>query len=299
MTDILKERSLTARHIFVLLLAAALAAACGGCAKPFTYLPSRNYLRTVDNGAAPTVRNDSLRVVSYNIYLSNDIDQAIVDLQGNERLAGADILLLQEMDAADTERIALALGMNSVYWPSFKWLRNKTFGNAILSPWPITEQLVVALPHANPLIGFKRLGVAADIRVGRRTVRAVNVHLSTVITPLNRRLEQATTMLDSLADVSGPVVFAGDFNTVTRSDRLAMNRLMRKAGLRQVLLPPGPTASSLLDFTGLTLILDHFYYRGLVAGEGGIDRTAAASDHYPIWATFAWPDADGESGEIR
>lgn len=299
MTDILKDRRFNGRGIINTLLAIVLVGICGGCAKPFSYLPSRNYLRTADHGSAPTAHSDSLRVVSYNIYLSSDIDQAIVDLQRNERLAGADIILLQEMDAVDTERIAGALGMNSVYWPSFKWLRNKTFGNAILSRWPITGQFVVALPYANPIIGFKRLGVAADIRVGRRTVRAVNVHLSTVVTPLSRRLEQATTMLDSLAAVDGPVVFAGDFNTVTRSDRVETTRLMRRAGFRQVPMPPGPTASSVLDFTGLTLVLDHFYYRGLIAGESDIDRTAAASDHYPIWATFAWPDPGGEIGEFR
>jgi endonuclease/exonuclease/phosphatase (EEP) superfamily protein YafD len=275
-----------------LLSAIALLGLLGGCAKPFSYLPSDNYLRTVNKAASRSVPGDSLRVVSYNIYLSQDIDQAIVDLQQNERLAGADILLLQEMDAADTERIAQALSMNSVYWPSFRWLRNKTFGNAVLSPWPISDQYVVALPHANPIIGFKRLGVAADLLIGHRMVRAVNVHLATFTTSQEKRLEQASTMLDSLAAVEGPVIFAGDFNTLTRSERNKMRRFMRKAGYDQVAMPPGPTASSWLDFMGLELILDHIFYRGLVPVEGGIDRTAEASDHFPIWATFAWSDME-------
>jgi endonuclease/exonuclease/phosphatase (EEP) superfamily protein YafD len=279
-------------RIIPILPAIVLLGLLGGCAKPFSYLPSDNYLRTVDQEVPRSDPGDSLRVASYNIYLSKDIDQAIVDLKQNERLAGADILLLQEMDGDDTQRIAEALGMNSVYWPSFRWLRNKTFGNAVLSPWPISDQYVVALPHANPIIGFKRLGVAADILIGQRMVRAVNVHLATFSTSLENRLEQASTMLDSLAATEGPVIFAGDFNTLTRSERNKMRRFMRKAGYDQVRMPPGPTASSWLDFMGLKLILDHIYFRGLVAVEGGIDRTADASDHFPIWATFTWSDME-------
>lgn len=280
-----------ARFLIPILLAGALWVLISSCAKPFSYLPTTSNLLTVEQDTLVGARSDSLRVASYNIYLSQDIDQAIADLQRNERLAGADIIVLQEMDGADTERIARALKMNSIYWPSFKWRREKTFGNAVLSRWPISAEYAVALPHANPIMRFKRLGVGADIMVGQQQVRVVAVHLSTMALSLEKRLEQAVTLIDSLATVEGPVILAGDFNTVTKTDRLEMNRLMRKSGFRQVSLPRGRTAHNFLDFTGLELVLDHFYYRGLVAVEGGIDINAEASDHFPIWATFTWPDS--------
>ena len=297
MVEIRKPAQWSRRRILKLLipllLAGGLWGLIGSCAKPFSYLPSNSNLLTVEQDQQFVAPGDSLRVVSYNIYLSEDIDQAIADLQRNERLAAADIIVLQEMDGADTERIARTLKMNSIYWPSFKWRREKTFGNAVLSRWPISEEYVVALPHANPIMGFKRLGVGADIRVGQHQVRVVAVHLSTMAVSLENRLEQAVTLIDSLAVVEGPVILAGDFNTVTRTDRTEMTRLMRKSGFRQVRLPQGRTAHNFLDFTGMELILDHFYYRDLVAVDGGIDRKAEASDHYPIWATFTWPDSTG------
>ena len=274
----------------------ALSLLLGGCLDVVNYPATGENLSRGDHGLAPAampaVAPDSLLVASYNIYLGQDIDQALADLRANPRLAGADVLLLQEVDPDGAERLARALRMNHVYWPSF-WISRtgRLFGNAVLSRWPIIDRMAVQLPHANPLIGIRRVAVAADIQVGDRRLRVVDVHLSTVTVPTAHRLQQATVALDSLAGVAGPVVFGGDFNTVSRSDRLQMRRLLRKAGFRPVHLPPGATAHSrVLAFTGFRLRLDHLYGRGLTPGDGGIDRRARASDHYPVWGTFAWPE---------
>jgi endonuclease/exonuclease/phosphatase family metal-dependent hydrolase len=273
-----------------LLLASALVWV--GCIEVTNYPPTPENLHTGQHRANTEVTApDSLIVASYNIYLSEDIDLAIADLRGNPQLAGADILLLQEMDPDGADRIARALQMDFVYWPSFKFASTgRLFGNAILSRWPITGQQAVALPHGNPLIGIRRVVVAADVQIANHDLRVVNMHLSTVSVALADRLEQATVALDSLTTQDGPTVVAGDFNTVFKSDRIQMSRLLRKAGFRQMPLPLGPTASSsVLDFTGFDLTLDHVFYRGLIRSSAGVDRTAETSDHYPIWAVFAWP----------
>ena len=185
--------------------------------------------------------------------------------------------------------------MDYVYWPSFLiWRTERLFGNAVLSRWPIADQMAVDLPHKNPIIGIRRVAVAADIIIGEQRLRVVNVHLSTTAVSQEKRLEQAATVIDSLATTTGPIIIGGDFNTATKSSRVLMARLMRKAGYRQLRLPPGPTASSVVAITGLDLILDGFFYRDLTAGTSGIDRQAETSDHYPVWGVFGWPAGDGE-----
>ena len=290
----LKSRPRGARLIAPMLIAvlvSVLLPRLSGCASPapYTLIADNLHLANYAPARSSIATPDSLRVAAYNIYLAQDIDLAIADLQANPNLAGADILLLQEMDTLAVDRIARALGMNYVYWPSFVQPRSgRLFGNAVLASWPIVDRVAVPLPHPNPIIGLRRLGVAADVQVGDRRVRAVSVHLSTMAVPLDRRLEQAQTLVDSLGTATGPIIFAGDFNTVGRVGRNEVSRLMRRAGYRAVPLPPGPTAQSRISFLGLRLVLDHIYERGFSAARSGVDRTARASDHYPIWAVLTW-----------
>lgn len=261
-----------------------------GCSGRVAYSPIADHLHQGNYGVAPTVVGDSLRVASYNIAFAQEIEQGLQDLQNNPHLVDADIILLQEMDRQGTDQMAKTLRMNYVYWPAFvHQYHGRTFGNAVLSRWPIVGQEAVVLPHPNPVDGHHRLAVAADVQVGSNRVRAVSVHLSTIVVSLENRMEQATTLIDSLAAPDYPTVFGGDFNTAGKAGVQALRRLMRKAGYRQVRLPTGATASGgILNLTGHKLILDHFFYTGLTGGSSGIDRTTLASDHYPIWSVFAW-----------
>lgn len=239
------------------------------------------------SGAVP----DSIVVVSYNIEYADDIDGAIADLGGDPQLAAADILLLQEMDADGTERLARTLGCNYVYWPAFVHRHHgRVFGTAVLSRWPIVGQDAVVLPHANPVDGHRRLAAAADIVIDNRVLRAVSVHLSTVVVDLEKRLQQIDVIIDSLQTVAGPVIIGGDFNSATDYEGTLFRRSMRKAGYREARLPAGRTASGgPLDWVGYDFVLDYIFSRDLQALETGIVRSTTASDHYPVWAVFRWP----------
>lgn len=264
---------------------------CVGCSISTNYSATPENMYADFSGTSPTAPADSLRIASYNIYLGQDMDLALADLRRNPSLAMADILLLQEVDPQGASDLAQALDMSYVYWPSFELKRTeRLFGNAVLSRWPIVDQAAVELPHRNPFVGLERVVVAADIQINGGGLRVVCVHFSTVSVAQDKRLEQVRTVLDSLTNVDGPVIVAGDFNAVSKSDQIQMRRLMRKAGYKQMRLPAGPTASSsVLDFTGYDLVLDYIFYKDLVAGSGGVERQAEASDHYPIWGTFVWP----------
>jgi len=103
-------------------LAATLVLAASGsaCAPAVNYLdPSGPLYNTPREAAAPAATaGQPLRVVSFNIAYAIEIDRAIQVLRETEALRDPDILALQEMDAPGTERIANALGMNAVHFPS-------------------------------------------------------------------------------------------------------------------------------------------------------------------------------------
>ena len=112
-----------------------------------------------------------LRVVSFNVKLADDIAGAIKVLQTGE-LANADVVALQEMDDSGTERIARALHLNYVYYPgSIHPTRNRYFGPAILTRWPIVESRKLLLPYEAPFRHQRRTATAATINVNGSCVR--------------------------------------------------------------------------------------------------------------------------------
>ncbi len=235
---------------------------------------------------------DSFTVVSYNIQYGEDLPVAAADLHGHPRLREADIYLLQEMDPAGTDSLARVLGCDYVYYrASVSPHHDRAFGNAVLSRWPITSHRLVVLPHGAPLTGQQRIAVAADLDVGGRRVRAVSVHISTMIASIDDRLDQAAAAADSLVDDNLPVVVGGDFNTVSAHEETRMRRTMRQRGLREARLPEGRTTDgALLRLLPLDLRLDHVYYAGLEPTATGIVSQARASDHVPIWVAFRFAE---------
>jgi endonuclease/exonuclease/phosphatase (EEP) superfamily protein YafD len=236
--------------------------------------------------------SDSLVCISYNIEYSEELEQALLDLTTDPRLQQPDILLLQEMDAEGAAFLAGRLGLNHFYYPSFIHPHHgRLFGNAVLSPWPLQKPRAVILPHPNPLTDNRRTALAVDVQVGSRTVRAVSVHLSTLVVDLEDRLEQAVVVGDSLVAVSGPTVIGGDFNTGTRWEETLVRRVFRRIGFREAHISARKTArGGPLDLVGYNLKLDHIYYRDLEPVAAGVSPGATAGDHFPIWSVFRWRD---------
>ncbi len=228
-------------------------------------------------GAAPSVpavTNDTLRVVSFNIQYARHIDSALAVL-GDPALRDADIVLLQEMDAIGTQRIAAALGMGYVYYPAISALRTqRDFGNAILSRWPIEDDDKLILPHPAQFDGSQRIAAAATILAGNKRVRVYSTHFGTIadIGPERRRGQLDTILRD--AEGYDHVIIGGDMNSGSVGEHATA------AGYAW----PTPT----LRTARLGMRYDHFFLRGLqIAGPdavGVIEDVRGSSDHRPIWA---------------
>ncbi len=265
-------------RLLPLLVALAPVAAIVGCRTGLNY--GRPEGPRYSGGTAPAVTaparvGDTLRVVTFNIQLGRRIDSALVVLTGEPALRGADILLLQEMDEAGTQRIAAALRMAYVYYPaSVRRTTHREFGNAVLSRWPIVADAKLVLPHIGRLARTERTATAATIRLGDSLVRVYSTHLGTFfqVGGGGRRDQLRAILAD--AERFPRVILGGDMNS---------------AGVGQMAVEAGyawPTRGE--PHTDKLGSLDHIFVRGLDVPAGAAAGTVLAnhhaSDHRPVWA---------------
>jgi len=201
------------------------------------------------------------------------IDRALEVIRGNGELQDADILLLQEMDAAGAERTAAALGMGWVYYPAT--LRHgRGFGNAILSRWPIEADKKLLLPHHSIFGGTRRIATVATVQVEDTDVRVYSVHLAT---PTNQTWSDRVDQMEAVLEDASPyayVVIGGDLNSGSIAEHGLWDGFtwLTQAGPR----------------TTWFARVDHILTKGFVppASEvsGTISDNHGASDHLPVWA---------------
>jgi len=263
------------------LVAAALVASA--CATASNYLDPEGP-RYVGGRATATQPRPSLRIVSFNIEYAKHIDAALTLLR-EEPLRDADVIALQEMDAPGVERIAAALDLNYVYFPSSLLSdTGRDFGTAILSPWPLLEPRKLVLPHASRIKGGRRAATIATLDRGTDRYRVYSVHLPS---PLGvsgaQRRDQVWTILTDIGTSSDPVLVLGDFNT------REVGRLFEARGFLWLSKAVGTTTRR----AGMRFSFDHIFARGLPGSAtfetGAIRDNRGASDHRPVWAVVTPP----------
>ncbi len=219
---------------------------------------------------------ETLRIVSFNIEFARRIDAAIALLASDAALRNADVVLLQEMDAAGTKRVADALGMWYVYYPAiFHRRTRRDFGNAVLSRWPIVDDAKLVLPHASRYARTHRIATAATLRVGASRIRVYSTHLGTLADiGSGRRREQLRAILADAARHPF-VVIGGDLNETN------IGRVAEEAGYAWP-TRDGPRTTRLGRW-------DHIFLKGLESpradASGTVREARGVSDHRPVWAS--------------
>jgi endonuclease/exonuclease/phosphatase family metal-dependent hydrolase len=278
-----------------LALTFAIPVATAGCAKAVNYPSPLGPLVTfvADSTSPRPPVTGPLRVVSFNIAYAIEIDRAIEVLLQTAALREPDIIALQEMDGPGTERIARALGMNAVYYPSgIHPKHDRDFGCAILSPWPLEQPRKLILPHGARVSGLRRAATSAIVVRGGQRIRVYSLHLPSPIAISGGSRSDQLRSLAGDADSAGmPVVIAGDFNTYGKVEEL------ERAGFSWVTRKnDGTTPFRLFGIPLGRKRYDHILARGLtpVTGPdatGVVADNRGASDHQPIWAAFLAPDS--------
>jgi len=220
-----------------------------------------------------------LKVVTFNIEFSREIDRAIALLRTSAALGDADILLLQEMDAPGVDRIARALGVNYVYFPSTVHPQARhDFGTAVLSPWPLGEARKLLLPYAAFGTRARRAATSAVVHCGSLRIRAVAVHLSAPGALRDEeREEQVHLIIDDAARTGDAVIVGGDFNS------RAVGRVFKAGGFLWLTDKLPGTSRGF----GHWWSYDHVFARGMAAAvdgpAAGVVDSAGASDHRAVW----------------
>jgi endonuclease/exonuclease/phosphatase family metal-dependent hydrolase len=214
-----------------------------------------------------------VRVVSYNVEFSQEVQRAIRELRTRPALREADVLLLQEMTAPAVRAIADSLSMSFVYYPAiFSTVFRRDVGNAVLSRWPIVEDAKLILPARSRYAKTQRIATAATIRFRDRDIRVYSTHLGTAA-DLGKagRMEQLGFIIRD-AERFAHVVLGGDMNS---------------SDIGEVALQAGyawPTRA--IPRSNAFGRLDHVFVRGLTPADAGTVTTPPnISDHRPIWAT--------------
>jgi endonuclease/exonuclease/phosphatase family metal-dependent hydrolase len=264
--------------------------------KPWCAKLWRVQFRNYDNPLGPKFQGQfaqrqpasggTLTVVTYNICQGQNVEQAVEEFRSLEPLQTADIILLQEMDEAGTERVARRLGHNYVYYPaSVPFMHGRNLGNAILSRWPLMQPHKLVLPYRHPAIRQTRIAVRATVAIGNRDVVVYSVHTEVYFTLTKHRQAQVSALVDDVEPGSRRVIVGGDFNTITRRGIKSISEHFAQIDLVRASQGSGPTIGVLGMWTAAT---DHIFTRGFqVLGAGAVD-TARASDHFPVWAELAW-----------
>jgi endonuclease/exonuclease/phosphatase family metal-dependent hydrolase len=255
--------------------AAAALLALAGCAPATNYEGSTGprYARE-----APPVPDPipGLRVVTFNIRYATDVEGALAAIRADEHLRGADVIALQEMDAAGADAIAGGLRMSYVYYPAAVHPGGgKDFGNAVVVRGRILDDGKVFLPHLSRGRQMQRVAVWADVDVDGLLLRMYSLHLSADAEMSRRkRLDQVRAVVRHARDLRDPVLVAGDFN-----DRGAVGYAFESAGYEWV--------SRDLPATVSWFTWDHIFARGLrlkALDLRGVADARGSSDHRPVWA---------------
>ena len=253
-----------------------LALTCAACATGTSYTDASGPRYAGGVAPAPPAR-DSIKLVTFNLEYADSVDAAIRLLTTHPDLRDAGLVFLQEMDSAAAARVADALDMTWVYYPSTR--RNGTgrdFGNAVLSRWPFEEDAKLILPHVSYIGRTQRIAVAATVLVGSHRLRVYSFHLSTMLDlDGNDRADQLRTVVD---DARGweQVVIAGDTN----------DEYVGHVALARGFAWPTRNLPYTVSLFGIPIgTWDHVFLGGLEPGPAGVvDVPESVSDHKAVWA---------------
>lgn len=254
-----------------------------GCDLPENYLDVDGPRYAGDYASDEPEVRDHLMIVSYNLKFGRDIEAAR-DALRSPYLAGADVILMQEMGPDGVDQLARDLALRYVYYPGSVHDEGD-FGNAVLSPWPIVEDHKVITPHADPYNGRRRPATAAVVDIDGVRVGAWSVHLAIPTLGLGARLDQIDAVAEDAAQLDGIRVVGGDFNTADWGAQDQTIDVMRDHGHRWV----SSGAVETVERFGARWTLDFVFADGLAPIGSGVFAGESGSDHPPIRAVVEWP----------
>jgi endonuclease/exonuclease/phosphatase family metal-dependent hydrolase len=227
-----------------------------------------------------------MRVATYNIHSAVGIDRRFRPQRIGEVIGelDADVVALQEVlspvQGFDVHaHLREATGFHLVTMATMQ-LAGGTFGNAVLSRWPIVE-----LAEHGLSVGKREPRGAIDATIGRdaREVRVLATHLGLRAAERSAQLARLIDLVRAVPDV--PTVLTGDFNA-TRGHAREIRAHAKHLGKHD----PLATYPSIAPVLPLDRI---FALHGAEIVDIAVHRSRKAriaSDHLPLVATIELPE---------
>ncbi|MDR3643247.1 MAG: endonuclease/exonuclease/phosphatase family protein [Candidatus Doudnabacteria bacterium] len=245
------------------------------------------------------LKKSYIRLVSFNVHSGRNTREIAQVFVRDKNLSKADIILLQEIEFHQVEKICRAesiarhLGFHFVYEPARQLGASATHGLAILSRYPIKKALPIRLPEFRLLFKLQtRIALVAGIKISGINITVCNIHLDTRLNP-KQRMRQLNACLTQLKEDYGQnIIIGGDFNTIPfrtaaggipifySNQAKHLHKNMIDMGFNHFCEPLGFTMTS--GF--LRMRLDHIYTDRLPIAKCGVEKNIHVSDHKPLWA---------------
>ncbi len=241
----------------------------------------------------------SIRLVSFNVHSGKNTKEIAEVFAHDKNLSTADVILLQEIEFHQAEKICRAetiarhLGFHFVYEPARKLKNSGTHGLAILSRFPIKKTLSIQLPgYKLPFLLQTRIALAAGIKIAGVNITVCNIHLDTRLNPKQRMHQLNECLIRLKEDYGQNIIIGGDFNTIPfrtvargmpifySNQAKHLHKNMLNMGFKHFCKPQSYTMKSGL----LKMKLDHIYTDCLPITKSGVEKNIYVSDHKPIWA---------------
>jgi endonuclease/exonuclease/phosphatase family metal-dependent hydrolase len=238
--------------------------------------------------------------------VARHLERAALAFTDGKRLPPVDILALQEADKETVRagrhhvarELASALGMN--YASAVTGLPRDAephakqwyldfeehippddagdTGVALLSRWPLIKTERVDLPWTE-CAWRPRLALAATVEIGNgQRLYIFNSHIDPHA-GIEEQLAQHEAVLSRAAELKGPTVLLGDFNTLSKRSCREMRRLLESHGYET----PFATGTATWRAGLIRLHTDWIFVRGAEVTRSGVARPLGVSDHWPVW----------------
>jgi endonuclease/exonuclease/phosphatase family metal-dependent hydrolase len=242
----------------------------GSVRRPYGPVESQEPVLPPAGAPAPA---QTLKIATFNIHsgrgLKGDRNLARtadvlrgVDVAGLNEVRGPSVLGTADQ-AAD---LGGRLGVAAVFGPSERRWYVASFGNGLLSRFPILRWR--SRPLKAGRLGSYRAVLLAEIAAGAAKLRVLVAHPERG----DLRLDQLREIKTIFAAIGAPAVLLGDLNT--KADHPSLKPIQSLPGATHV----------------LSKGIDHIYAKGLTVRSAGT-TTTSASDHPLVWAEFALPVA--------
>jgi len=133
-----------------------------------------------------------------------------------------------------------------------------------------------------------RLAMATSLAFGASEVVIINAHIDPHAS-ISGQLEQHRAILEFAAKYDCPIIYAGDFNTLSKAACDAMLDVLRYEGFTT----PLPTKLATWRAGAIRLHTDWFFVRNATVKRWGVAKPLRVSDHWPVWAEIDFPHLEG------